>query len=58
MKKEWKKPRLVIVARSSSSTEENVMAACKHTYISGPNIIQTYCYLENVCTLCQSFANS
>ena len=57
MKKEWKKPQLVVVIRGSA--EENVLDSCKIASIAGPYSSDGNCTDNNGrCALCEAYVNS
>lgn len=57
MKKEWKKPQLVIVIRGSA--EENVLNACKIASTPGPFASDDNCTDDGGrCTICELVGNS
>lgn len=47
MKKKWTKPLLTIVAKST--TEENVLDACKSRFGGGPDLSPCYIQGPNAC---------
>jgi hypothetical protein len=54
MKKEWKKPQIIVVTRGSS--EENVLDGCKGNNSTGPDLFDTSCNLgfESGCVFCSN----
>jgi hypothetical protein len=54
MKKEWKKPQMIVVMRGSR--EENVLTVCKWDNTSGPVFDNNYCMIgvPSGCTTCNS----
>jgi hypothetical protein len=54
MKKEWNKPKLIVVMRGSR--EENVLAVCKSDNSSGPDSYNISCMLglETGCENCNA----
>ena len=56
MKKEWKKPQLIVVVRGSA--EENVLNACKEMGMGGAQSAHTQCALELCIDSCEVYSFS
>jgi hypothetical protein len=55
MKKEWKKPQMVVVARS---TEECVLIGCKDPGTQGTPIVSNFSCTVDECAECNSHTSS